>query len=285
MFDLKTFPKRKTFCSNGLLARPPTTDHRSTFTLIELLVVIAIIAILVSLLLPALVKAKEMGRRTLCTGNLRQWGTICTNFSTDNDDLPPQTYRLRAEVFACGYPSRINATNTDADAKEWKKFGTQWTVWQAYGLKESLCQCPSMQSKTVGFYLVVDDWGPFVDITYSYVGGLSDLIHTRSGFKWTTIGALVPATSLRGNRPDRRLLAADLVHRFGPSAPSGDTFYINHPTRNGLSSEFQNHLFGDGHVQGRANEAFLRPVLAPNNYAFLEDKFSNCYWYYWGQDN
>jgi prepilin-type N-terminal cleavage/methylation domain-containing protein/prepilin-type processing-associated H-X9-DG protein len=61
----------------------------SAFTLIELLVVIAIIAILASLLLPALARAREEARRKACSSNLKQIVDACITYQGANGDFFP----------------------------------------------------------------------------------------------------------------------------------------------------------------------------------------------------
>ena len=77
-----------------MVARKNKRQHRA-FTLIELLVVIAIIAILAAMLLPALAKAKESGKRIACLNNQRQLGLAMRMYVDDSHGTFPP--RIRTE--------------------------------------------------------------------------------------------------------------------------------------------------------------------------------------------
>ncbi len=64
-------------------------EKRGGFTLVELLVVIAIIGILIALLLPAINAAREAGRRSACTNNIKQLALALNNHLSTHEYLPP----------------------------------------------------------------------------------------------------------------------------------------------------------------------------------------------------
>ena len=72
------------------------------FTLIELLVVIAIIALLLSILMPALTNVKTQARRVVCRTNLHQWSIAIGGYAAGNDDK---------NIAAFGYTDGQNHTS------------------------------------------------------------------------------------------------------------------------------------------------------------------------------
>lgn len=78
--------------------------RRSAFTLVELLIVIAILAVLISLLLPALTKARRHADTVACTANLRSIGQgFALYFNDFNGYIPPVSYRGLTGPFPSGY--------------------------------------------------------------------------------------------------------------------------------------------------------------------------------------
>lgn len=110
---------------------------KNPFTLIELLVVIAIIAILAAILLPALQSARERGRSSSCTNNLKNVQMAYANYSSDHKDYGAYNYYSpgyigkgfwESALVANGYLPSDRAKNLN----------------QYYYYNSSLLMCPSM---------------------------------------------------------------------------------------------------------------------------------------------
>jgi len=217
----------------------------SAFTLIELLVVIAIIAILAGMLLPALARAREEGRRSVCKENVSQVGKAVYSYTQNNNEYFPFTWSAAYMGTTAGAEPAVGSTTNPMMAMT-----SIGNLYPQYLDGAKSFRCPS-----------TEDEPSFVQNPTSQAG------LAASAYCWSNRNATLNASSYGYDC------------RIYPSAVSshaifGDmdgTYQNNRDTATQNHEGGQNILYVDGHVVFRTTNYVSND---PNDNIFVENAWS-----------
>ena len=251
----------------GGVRRLPRPSRRSNaFTLVELLVVIGIIALLVSILLPTLNRARESARRTKCLANLRNIGQLVTMYANRANGQLPIGYNVASSGSGQSYLNNFWLCRFSSGQTPNLRFCGLGLLYPAGLIADSAAEgpifyCPSINDDTDHAFKGSASFpNPFIDdfiqvnayaMTADGKGCRSgyscrssdptqtDLPVNERGISWAAPGAQPwyplngvtgkPAKQMRANRMKTMAIVADIIAEAG-SAPESRGTAVTHKT-------------------------------------------------------
>jgi len=286
------------------MCRPPRPGSRSwtAFTLIELLVVVAIIALLISILLPSLGRAREQAKTQVCASNLHQLGIATNYYLEDNRGILPYMRGTPNNDPVCARPEGAPYYQYDSIVNFWP-----------YLKDLKIYKCPSARDENSAgivyrplpggvpsdpngsFYHMLEgdpvylqrvrpeQWFPWYDPTESEDDFIKE-VYTEYFFNdWgacariaTGPGQFKTIPTISGGpisqipRPQYTVIMCDAVWELARRDPR--------KLRHDMASQF---VFLDGHVEKIRHDKFYDKIVSgkPRNDA---DPYGNVPFYTWG---